>query len=139
MTPERGGGMADAAPRVTTEAQRDRLHRGRRHGGVCSACGRPLAAGEPVYWEVHVVDIALPVEGRVARYVTTLEAPVGRECASPEFLHESAGQEAGRCAECGRGVYYRRARRSRHRVACSWICRDRAGTAARAAEQRDDQ
>jgi hypothetical protein len=129
--------MDDDARRVTTEAARDRLHRGRRRGGVCGACSRPLREDEAVYWEQFVVDIDRSDDPSLGRYWTTLEAPVGAECASPAFLSETAGREPGRCAGCGRGVYYRIARRRRKRLAYSWICRDRAGVAERAAKTGD--
>jgi hypothetical protein len=117
---------------VTTEKQRDLLHRGRRAGGMCGACGRTFGSDETVYWEVILIDIMQTAEGRPSGYRTTLEAPVGRECVSSDFLAEMEGRQPERCAECGRGVFYRVSRVRRHRVACSWICRDRAGAAERA-------
>ena len=131
---EQDGSMGDHPPRLVTDEQRERAHVARRRGGLCAWCGRTLGAGEPVHWEHFIVDIHQSVEGRTSHYVTTLEAPVGRECASPAFLREVASHEPGRCAECGRGVYYRVVRRRRRRVACSWLCRDRAGAAERAAK-----
>ena len=134
MSSEREGGMTDDLPRVTTVEHRDRLHAARRHGGACAACGRLLGQREAVYWERFVVTIERSTEHGDSRYWTTLEAPVGRECASPAFLVDTSGRELGRCAECGRGVYYRVARRRCHRVACCWLRRDRAGVAERAAK-----
>lgn len=55
--------MSDEAPRVTTEERRDWFHRGRRTGGVCCACCRPLGDHEPVYWEMFLGDIDLSVDG----------------------------------------------------------------------------
>ena len=129
--------MNDDTPRVTTDEERDWLLRSRRYGEVCGACRRTLDANETVYWERFVVNIEPTTGGRTSSYRTTLEAPVGRECASPGFLQETAGRRPGRCAECGRGVHYRVARSIRHRVACSWTCRDRAGATERAAKARD--
>jgi hypothetical protein len=128
--------VSDDALRVTTEEQRDRLHRGRRAGGICGACGRTLGDDETIYWERFFIDIVRSAEHGLGRYVTTLEAPVGVECVSPGILKEMEGREPDRCAECGRGVQYQVPRSRRHRVACSWICRDRAGAAERAAKTR---
>jgi hypothetical protein len=123
--------VSDDPRRLTTEEQRERLHRGRRAGGMCGVCGRTLGDVEPVYWERFVIDLDWSAERDLGRYVTTLEAPVGVECASPDFLKETEGREPGRCADCGRGVFYRVPRSIRRRVACSWLCRDRAGAAER--------
>ena len=123
--------MSDDPRRLGTQEAVDRLHQARRRGGECATCGRVLGADEPVYWEPVVVDIDRSDLG-LGYYTAAPEAPLGKECASPASLVEVAGCEPGRCAECGRGVYYRVARRRRHRVACCFLCRDRAGSAERA-------
>jgi hypothetical protein len=125
--------VSDDPRRLTTFEQRDRLQTARKRGGLCAVCGRSLGDGKPVYWEQLVVDIERSVEGRTSRYWTTLKAPVGRECASPEILEETKGQEPERCAGCGRPVYYRPNRPNRRRALCSKYCGPRASRAARSA------
>jgi hypothetical protein len=102
--------LSDDLRRLTTEERREQLYTARRYGGMCASCGRVLSADETVYIE------------RFAGGGTWAEGPVGVECASPELLHQVAGQEPERCAGCGRGVYYRGASTKRQRALCSRYC-----------------
>jgi hypothetical protein len=67
-----------------------------------------------------------------------VQAPVGRECASPETLARTAGREPERCAGCGRGVLYRETRGDRRRAFCSRDCRNRAAATARRAAREGE-
>jgi hypothetical protein len=111
--------MSDEVHRLTTEEQRERLHLARRQGGPCAACGRVLGDDEAVYIE------------RFADRRSWVTAPVGVECASPELLEQTKGQQPERCAGCGRGVYYRSARSIRHQALCSRVCGARVQAAKR--------
>ena len=82
--------------------------------------GRALASGEPVWLEC----LPAPRDPRA-----TLRAPVGIECASPEALDRTEGQELERCAGCRRGVYYGGMRAGRHQALCSKRCLARTVTA----------
>ena len=108
--------MSDDLRRLTTEEQREQLYTARRRGGMCAGCGRVLSAAETVYIERFEI-------GPMAGYGTVARAAVGGECASPELLHQVAGQEPERCAGCGRGVYYRVASTKRRQALCSRYCR----------------
>ena len=112
---------------VTTEAQRERLHRARSQGGLCAACGRVLAAEETVYVERFLIEAPRP---------SYAEAPVGVECASPELLRQAAEQDPEQCAGCGRPVYYRVPRRTRRRALCARPCANRV-VARRAAKTEE--
>ena len=105
--------------RLTTEEQRERLHLARRRGGMCAACGRALGADETVYIE------------RFSDRGSRTEAPAGIECASPELLKQTKGQQPERCAECGRGVYYRATNTKRRQALCSRACGARVQAAKR--------
>ena len=106
--------MTDDARRVLTEEGRAWIMAARREGGTCAACGRALT-GEETVW-VERIDV---VSGRS---VSHYRASLGRECASPAFLSETEGKEPERCADCGRGVYYRTTDRRRHSARCSKRC-----------------
>jgi hypothetical protein len=82
-------------------------------GGLCAACGRDLAEGEPVWLE------RIPVPGNPK---ALLRVTVGRECASPAFLARTEGQEPEPCAGCGRGVHYGKSNIKRSRALCSTRC-----------------
>src|SRR5215217_6115541 len=89
-------GEVTAAPRcVTTDEQRAWLSAARRCGERCAACGRPLAADEPVYVEHFMLTLMVPVE-----------ASIGAECASSGLLAETGGRDPERCAGCCRPIYY---------------------------------
>ena len=87
--------------RLATDEERERLYAAKNRGGCCAACGRTLVADEPVYFERFVFWQVGPTR-------LTTQAPVGRECASPEALARTTGQEPERCAGCGRGLFYRK-------------------------------
>jgi hypothetical protein len=114
--------MPNDLRRLTTEAEREWLHLARRRGGLCAACWRPLGDDEPVCWERFMVDIDRSAMTGLGHYATILEAPVGTECASSDFLREVEGQDPERCAGCGRQVYYRTPRALRRRALCSRRC-----------------
>ena len=117
--------MSDEVRRLMTEEQRERLYLARRRGGMCAACGRALGADETVYIEQF--------EGP-GSWVT---APVGIECASPELLEQTKGQQPERCAGCGRGVYYRMASSRRQQTLCSRYCVTRAVATKRSARFKE--
>jgi hypothetical protein len=104
--------VSDGGLRIETEEEREQAHRARRRAEICAACGRALSADEIVYIERFSVDLS-----------NSMTAPVGRECASPEFLAQITGTEPERCASCGRGVFYRISRSVRRRASCSHRCR----------------
>ena len=85
---------------------------------MCAACGRVLAADEPV-WRERLASR----RGWSAYFSETHRwAFVGRECAAPETLEESEGREPDACAGCGRGMHYPVAQNRRATV-CSTRCR----------------
>jgi hypothetical protein len=95
---------------LATEEQRERFYAARQRGGLCAACGRTLAVGEPAFLEWFILDR------------TTYEAgPVGVECASPEALEEAESQEPAQCGGCGRPMY-RGAYNLPPQRACSRYC-----------------
>jgi len=105
--------------RITTVEDRERLDAARRRAESCGACGRPLASTETVYIE------------RFSTGGSSLQGPVGRECASPELLARTKRVEPERCIWCGRGVYYGMERSTRRQTVCSQHCRVRAREAKR--------
>jgi hypothetical protein len=120
--------------RLTTDEQRERLQRAKTSRGLCAACGRALGDDEPVYIERVVVGTKRFAGSRARYHTTYVQAPVGIECASPEFLSELGGREPERCAGCGRGVFYRKARGNRHRALCSRYCANRATVGKRSGD-----
>ena len=125
--------MSDDMRRLTTDEQRARLYAARNSGGLCTACGRLLDDGEPVYIEYVAIDRKpLAAAGAQWRQTTAYrDVPLGAECASPGFLARMVGQGPERCEHCGRPVYYDAEREGRYRVACSKRCSTRARRAAR--------
>ena len=111
--------MSDGWLRITTAEDRDRLHAARRRAESCGACGRPLAPTETVYIE------------RFSTGGSSLQGPVGRECASHGVLARTGQVEPERCVWCGRGVYYGVEHANRRQVACSQRCRVLAGQSRR--------
>jgi hypothetical protein len=132
MAPDAEINMSNEQLSVTTEEQRERLHAARNRGGMCAACGRALDDQETVYIERFTVDTRKFVARRGTGRGSEASAPVGIECASPDLLLQTAGQEPERCAGCDRSVFYRAASSRRHRALCSRLCTGRANTAARA-------
>jgi hypothetical protein len=116
---------------VTTEEQRERLHTARKNGGQCAGCGRALAADEPVYIEQFTILEQSTISGR---RTSVARAPVGVECAAPEFLQETEDADPEQCAGCGRPVYYHGRRKNRHRALCARPCANRVVVARRAAK-----
>jgi hypothetical protein len=114
--------MSDEARRVMTEEEHDRFHLARKRGGMCAACGRVLADGEPVYVEPFAF---WPGGG----HVTRAYGPVGVECASMELRYDAERREPERCAGCGRPMHYREADVRRRRAICSRRCAARADRA----------
>jgi hypothetical protein len=106
--------LSDNRLRIATEEDRDRLHAARQRAESCGACGRPLGAADTVYIE------------RFSVVRSSLQGPVGRECASPELLARTRGVEPERCIGCGRRIYYGAERPTRRKAACSHRCRVRA-------------
>jgi hypothetical protein len=124
--------VSDEQLSVTTEEQRERLHAARNRGGMCAACGRALDDHETVYIERFTVDTRKSPARRGTGRGSVAHAPVGSECASPDLLRQTEGQEPERCAGCGRPLFYREAYPGRHRALCSRPCAGRASMAARA-------
>jgi hypothetical protein len=115
--------------RVVTEEQRERMYAARSRGGICAWCGKVLGADETVYLDRFLVGTRLLRGSNVAIHATEAQAPVGAECASSDLLERTDGTEPERCAMCGRGVYYRLSRATRHQAACSKRCATRAASA----------
>ncbi len=103
--------MSESRLRIETEDERERALAARQNGETCAVCGRALDDSEPVYIE------------RFAVVRSYLEAPVGRECASPELLATKMGTEPEWCVTCGRGVYDGAEHSNRRQAACSQRCR----------------
>ena len=116
--------MSDGPLRLTSDEQRAWFYAARDRGGVCAACGRALAEGEPVYIEQVLVDRKpLAAPGAGWRLGTVLrDAPLGPECASSAFLARTRGLEPERCGGCERPVHYAVAREGRRRATCSHRC-----------------
>ena len=110
--------MTDDARRPRTEEERARIHAARRDGDMCAGCGRVLVEGEPVWWVPFVLR---GVYGRAS----SRRAPVGRECASPEFVEGAEAEGVEHCLNCGRGIYYGSTGHPRDLVLCSKRCRSR--------------
>ena len=125
--------MSDDPRRLTTDEERERAHAARRYGGLCAWCGRMLTEREPVYVEQFMGGTRQLVGLNTQPFPVYMLVPVGTECASPDFLAETGGQEPTPCAGCGRGVYYRTVRPNRQRALCSRRCVSRANQAARRA------
>jgi hypothetical protein len=122
--------MSGDVRRLATDEQRDRLFKARHRGGLCAGCGRALAESEPVYLERFVFRQVGPSR-------LTIQAPVCRDCASPDTLARMVGREPERCAGCGRAVFYPKVRGDRQRALCSRDCRNRAAAAARRAAREE--
>jgi len=125
--------VSDDPRRLTTFERRDRLETARRLGGLCGTCGRALAEDEPVYVEQVEIGMRRRVGPYTYPFTVTMLAPLGAECASPDFLKEMEGRQPDPCAGCGRPVYYRTVRPNRHRTLCSRRCIHRANVAKRSA------
>ena len=108
----------DERRRVLTEEQAERLYRARRHGGLCAACGRDLAADETVYIERF--------EDARGRRTSQLVGPVGVECSSDALRRAAPRRDPEWCAACGRPMYDRVGHTARTRAVCSQQCRRRA-------------
>ena len=110
--------MSDERRRPTEEEPDAIIIEAQREGGICAACGRVLAADEPVWRERLASRRGWSAYFRPA----SRRALVGRECAAPDALEESEGREPVACEGCGRGMHYAVARRRRATV-CSPRCR----------------
>ena len=131
--------MSDDPCRLTTDEQRERLELARKYGILCGNCGRPLGAGEPVFWErffIRAHRLRLP-DART--YDVRVWGPVGFECASRAFLQQAVGREPERCRACGRGVYYRSGSARRRHALCSKRCADRTYYANRSMKTRAER
>ena len=122
--------MKDDSRRLVTEEGRERLRLAKRQGNLCAACGRTLDADEPAYIEQLTFDKGNLRDRRALAQAASVQAPVGIECASPEWLRQIEGQDPERCMGCGRGVYYRVASPRRQRTLCSLRCASRASRLA---------
>jgi predicted RNA-binding Zn-ribbon protein involved in translation (DUF1610 family) len=111
--------VSNQARWLETEEQRERFHLARKRGGLCASCGRSFDDRETVYVEVFT------------DYGGIVKGPVGTECVSAEFLHDTQEQTPGKCAGCGRGVFYRTASSRRQRTLCSKRCAIRVDAAKR--------
>ena len=126
--------MSDDRRRLTTDEERTRFATAKQRGGLCAACGRVLAEGEPVYIEPVAIDRKpLKADGAEWRKVTTdRDAPLGEECASRTFVAAARGRPPQGCAGCGRPVYYAKLRAWRQRALCSHRCSNQVNRAAQA-------
>ncbi len=111
--------MSDERRRPTEEEPDAIIIEAQREGGICAACGRVLAADEPVWRERMASRAAWSSYFGTARRW----ALVGRECATPEILEANEGQEPVACLGCGRGIHYAGALASRRSTVCSGRCR----------------
>jgi hypothetical protein len=100
-----------AVHRLTTGDELGWFYAARQRGGTCAVCGKPLAAGEPVYLEWFALN-------RTAYEVGS----VGAECAAPESLRNSEGQKPAPCISCGRRMYYELADLAQAPTCCSRYC-----------------
>ncbi len=110
--------MRDERRRPTEEERDATIFAAQKEGGICAACGRVVAADEPVWRERLASRRGWSAYFRPA-YRRGL---VGRECAAPETLEASEGREPVACEGCGRGMHYPVAR-SRRATVCSPRCR----------------
>ena len=110
--------MSDERRRRTEEEREAAIFEAKKEGGICAACGRVLAADEPVWRERLASRRGWSAYFRPA----SRRALVGRECAAPETVEESEGREPVACRGCGRGLHYPVAR-SRRATVCSTRCR----------------
>ena len=104
---------------MTDDERNAAIFEAKKEGGICAACGRVLAADEPV-WRERLVSRAAwsSYFGPAHRW-----ALVGRECATPEILEANEGQEPVACLGCGRGIHYAGALASGRSTVCSRRCR----------------
>jgi len=110
--------MSDERRRPTEEEPDAIIIEAQREGGICAACGRVLAADEPV-WRERLASR----RGWSAYFQPAYRrALVGRECAARETLEASEGREPVACAGCGRRMHYPVAQNRRATV-CSRGCR----------------
>ena len=109
--------MTDDAHRPLTEQERALGHAATRQGGICGACGRALAADEPI-WRVSRVAW-LRTGGERVWWVV----PVGAECVSAEVRRESDQREPEGCGGCGRPVYQQPSKQRRIQPFCCTRCR----------------
>ena len=109
--------MTDDARRVLTEEEKALARIAKAYGLVCGSCAKPLAEGETVW--MQRLGVGPTYSGRGAIY---WRAPVCDACASPAFRAATEETEPGRCAGCGRGVYYQADRRRRGLALCSRTC-----------------
>jgi hypothetical protein len=121
---------------LITDGARERLHRARRTGELCAACGKPLGAGDPVFLERFQYRMTRLDGSIVFGSRGRAQGPVCTGCASPEILGRSLSEQPERCDGCGRPVYYPGRRRTRRRALCSRRCAGRANIAARLARSR---
>ena len=106
--------------RVPNHEEREAaIFEAKKEGGICAACGRVLAADEPVWRERLASRRGWSVYFRPAYR----RAFVGRECATPETVEANEGQEPVACLGCGRGIHYAGAPASRRSTVCSVRCR----------------
>ena len=121
--------MTNDAQRPLTEEERALGHAATRQGGICGACGRALAADEPI-WRVDRVAW-IRTGGECVWWIV----PVGAECVPVEVRWGSDGYEPERCGGCGRPVYQRPSAQSVQPFCCTQ-CRYVARAAERSERRR---
>ena len=119
-------GVADDLRWVRTEVQLARMHEARAHGVRCGWCGRSFQDGEPVIIEQFRTGEKRRIRDGALTHRTISLAPVGLECASPEFLQQMDRLTPDICADCRRPVYYRRPHWRQRDPGCSRRCSRRA-------------
>jgi hypothetical protein len=112
-----------------TERRIQLMQQAKRHGEVCGWCGRSFNLHETVYLEIFRVGARLFRQGG-ATHRSVAFAPVGSECASPEFLTQTDGRSPERCARCARREFYRSTRGRRSQALCSGRCRSNLSSLA---------
>jgi hypothetical protein len=130
--------MKDDGRRLVTDAGRERVRMAKQHGNLCAVCGRALDPDEWAYIERFTFEKGNLRDRRALAHSASIQAPVGIECASPEWLRQIEGRAPEHCMGCGRGVHYRVANSRRRRPLCSLRCASRASRSVPLSEDQVD-
>jgi hypothetical protein len=113
---------ADSERWARSDSQIEQVLLAREQGGFCGWCSRVFGPDDAAYYGRFLIGEAQHVADGTTTHRTVLNAPVGVECASPELIAETPGQNPARCEQCSRGVFYLHARAHRQRTTCSRRC-----------------